>query len=422
MDTNQQIESEEARLESLKASEVTQKVNLEEKFPRQTMEFGGLGAVAFRDIVPEMMRPGGEIPMVMMTGWAMNQEVIGNTTEALFEAGQRVVPFDVEGGASGFKEKFGDEIDRQAELLKKWLEVNDSEKFHLVGQSMSALVLLSLLENHPEMQDKVASMILVSPMGLSGDPSEHRVQSSSEKSLRGRIFDAAKRGVIGKSLDNLLQRKAVEDGRNSKREKTDEDRQIEERVERAWKGFLKNHPGRAAKEGFAMAGADEYNTLNLLKAMGLKVGIIQGASDQLNSAQGLVENIARQAVANSSVRPELVGKDGMEKIPEELKILPSDSEEEKNRKRKEIIDIKMELQQTENRVPIDSLTLVEGGHEIFGPRAIAAKLIHEADFLVNNTERQEVAEDETRRLGDIRKQLGELVTEDSAAAPVDNIQ
>lgn len=423
MDTNQQIESEEAQLEqSPKTPEVTQEVNLEEKFPRQTMEFGGLGTVAFRDIVPEMMRPGGEIPMVMMTGWAMNQEVIGNTTEALFEAGQRVVPFDIEGGASGFKEKFGDEIDRQAELLKKWLEANDSEKFHLVGQSMSALVLLSLIENHPEMQEKVASMILVSPMGLAGDPSEHGVQSSSEKSLRGRIFDAAKRGVIGKSLDNLLQRKAVEDGRNNQREKTDEDRQIEERVERAWKSFLKNHPGRAIKEGFAMAGANEYNTLNLLKAMGLKVGIIQGASDQLNSAQGLVENIARQAVTNSSVRPELIGADGMEKIPEELKILPSDSEEEKNRKRKGIIDIKMELQQTENRVPIDSLRLVEGGHEIFGPRAIAAKLIHEADFLVNNTEKQEVVEDDTRRLGDIRKQLGELLTEDPAAPFGDELQ
>lgn len=57
------------------------------KYPLQTMEFGKLGTVSFRDISPEMVRPGGEVPMVMMTGWAMNQDVIGNTTEALVEAG-----------------------------------------------------------------------------------------------------------------------------------------------------------------------------------------------------------------------------------------------------------------------------------------------------------------------------------------------
>lgn len=384
--------------------ETPQRESLDEKFPRQTIEFGGLGAVAFRDIVPEMIRPGGEIPMVMMTGWAMNQEVIGNTTEALFDAGQRVIPFDIEGGAHGLKERFGDEIDRQAELLKKWMDTHDDDKFHLVGQSMSALVLLSLLENHPEMKDKVASMILVSPMGLAGDPAEHGVQRS-EKGFRGRIFDAAKRGVIGKKLDNLLQRKAVEDGRNNQREKTDEDRQIEERVERAWKGFLKNHWGRAAKEGFAMAGANEYNALNLLKAMGLKVGIVQGAQDQLNSAQGLVENIARQAVSNSQVRPELIGDNGMEKIPDELKILDSDSEEEKNRKRKAIIDIKMELQRTENKVPLDSLTLVEGGHEIFGPKAIATTLTRTADNLVRDDEQQQISNQELQDIARVREEL-----------------
>ncbi|MDO8269633.1 MAG: alpha/beta hydrolase [Candidatus Levybacteria bacterium] len=405
MDPNPVAESElqQPAYES-EIPETPQRESLDEKFPRQTIEFGGLGAVAFRDIVPEMIRPGGEIPMVMMTGWAMNQEVIGNTTEALFDAGQRVIPFDIEGGAHGLKERFGDEIDRQAELLKKWMDTHDDDKFHLVGQSMSALVLLSLLENHPEMKDKVASMILVSPMGLAGDPAEHGVQRS-EKGFRGRIFDAAKRGVIGKKLDNLLQRKAVEDGRNNQREKTDEDRQIEERVERAWKGFLKNHWGRAAKEGFAMAGANEYNALNLLKAMGLKVGIVQGAQDQLNSAQGLVENIARQAVSNSQVRPELIGDNGMEKIPDELKILDSDSEEEKNRKRKAIIDIKMELQRTENKVPLDSLTLVEGGHEIFGPKAIATTLTRTADNLVRDDEQQQISNQELQDIARVREEL-----------------
>ncbi len=359
--------------------EVHASESLAEKYPLQTMEFGKLGTVSFRDIAPEMPRPGGEVPMVMMTGWAMNQDVIGNTTQALVEAGQRVVPFDIKGGGKGV-EGVGDtsaEINRQGELLKKWIEQSGNEKLHLVGQSMSALVLLSMLENNPDMVDKVASVVLVSPMGLGGKD----------------------------SLPALIKRQGEETKRNNAREKSDEDKQIESRVAKSFKEFMLHHPFRMTKEGFAMAGADEYNVLNLLKSRGLKVGIIQGAQDQLNSSQRVVENIARQAVANSSVRPELIGADGMEKIPEELKILSTDSEEEANRKRKTIIDIKMELQRTENKVPIDSFKLVEGGHEIFGPRAIAKKLIDSVDYLTQGGEEQQAAAEDAQDLAQARAQL-----------------
>ncbi len=364
-------------------SEIHASETLGEKYPLQTMEFGKLGAVSFRDIAPEMPRPEGEIPMVMMTGWAMNQDVIGNTTQALIEAGQRVVPFDIKGGGKGV-EGVGDsseEINRQGELLKKWIEQSGNEKLHLVGQSMSALVLLSMLENNPDMVDKVASVVLVSPMGLGGKD----------------------------SLPALIKRQQEETKRNNAREKTDEDRLIEPRVAKSFKEFMLHHPFRMTKEGLAMAGADEYNVLNLLKARGLKVGIIQGAQDQLNSTQRVVENIARQAVANSSVRPELIGEDGIEKIPEELKILPTDSEEEANRKRKAIIDIKMELQRTENKVPIDSFKLVEGGHEIFGPRAIAKKLIETVDYLQHpNTEGGDTLEERMKEKDRIEAEKREL--------------
>jgi pimeloyl-ACP methyl ester carboxylesterase len=352
--------------------------NFNDKFPRQTMEFPN-GKVMFREIKPETLREGGNIPMVMMTGWAMNQEVIGNTTKGLYESGQTVVPFDIEGGGKGVKgvEDSLGEINRQGELLKKWMESRGDEKFNLVGQSMSALVVLAMIENNPEIADKIASVVLVSPMGLGGKD----------------------------NLPSLIKRQMAETKRNSAVEKTDESKVIEKRVAKSFKDFLLHHPIRAAKEGFAMAGSDEYDVLNLLRDRGLKVGIIQGAQDQLNSNQRVVENIARQAVANSNVRPELIGEDGMEKIPDELKIFPTDTKEEVLRKQKAIFDIKMELNRTENPVPIDTFKFVEGGHEIFGPEAIAKKILRTVDYLSEDSKKKQIEQQDAHELSQTREEL-----------------
>jgi pimeloyl-ACP methyl ester carboxylesterase len=409
MNPDDMAEAEAPKVEQARiAPETPQRESLDEKFPLQTMEFGKIGKVAFRDIKPEITRPGGETPMVMMTGWAMNQEVIGNTTEALVEAGQRVVPFDIDGGGKGV-DGVGDssaEINRQGELLKKWMESRPDGKFHLVGQSMSALVVLAMIENNPDIADKIASVVLVSPMGLGGKD----------------------------NLPGLLSRQGAETERNNAREKTDEDRKIEPRIAKAFKDFMLHHPIRAAKEGFAMAGSDEYNILNLLKAKGVRVGIIQGAQDQLNSSQRVVENIARQTVANSNVRKELIGEDGMEKIPDNLKILPTDSEEEVKRKQKAIIEIKLELQRTENKVPIDSFTYVEGGHEIFGPSAIADTLIRTVDKLDKQLTPEEAAQsaeeiregvkrfrqqqEDAEQISETREELKEVAQAETSENPI----
>ena len=109
--------------------ETLHRESLEDKFPLQTIEFPN-GKVAFRDIKPETLREGGDVPMVLMTGWAMNQDVIGNTSEGLYKKGQRVVPFDIKGGGRGVEEQEGSsqEINRQGELLKKWMEGREDEK------------------------------------------------------------------------------------------------------------------------------------------------------------------------------------------------------------------------------------------------------------------------------------------------------
>lgn len=53
-----------------------------------------------------------------------------------------VIHFDIKGGGKGVEGAVdsSSEINRQGELLKKWIEQSGDEKLHLVDQSMSALV------------------------------------------------------------------------------------------------------------------------------------------------------------------------------------------------------------------------------------------------------------------------------------------
>ncbi len=425
-EASQPVKPKTETSETPKAPESPQ-INFNDKFTLQTMEFSH-GKVAFRDIKPESLREGGDIPLVMMTGWAMNQEVIGNTTKGLVEKGQRVIPLDMVGGGKSV-EGNGDaagEINRQALLLKMWMDAQEgTEKFRLLGQSMSALVLLALVENDPEMADKIQSIQLISPMGLAGNPSEHTTDISSSnpkvtetepgkfevvvgspsvesepvtKNFKGRVLDRfVKRVPVVEGLVNTVKRKFSEDARNAARPKTAEDAQIEPIVDKTWKSFLKNHPSRAFKEGIAMSRADEYNVLNLLKAKGIKVGIIQGADDQLNSSQGVIENISRQAAARSTVDQRYVDKRGLEKIPDNLQIVEDDSPEIIKEKQKAIIDLKLELQRTENRVPIDSLSMPQGGHEIFGKEATADTILRQIDNLEQPEKHRAILDENMRR-------------------------
>lgn len=227
------------------------------------------------------------------------------------------------------------------------------DQVNVVGQSMAAITMLRAIEKYPELAVKIKNFIEVSPMGLGGKD----------------------------NLPSLMKRKNADDKRYNSSEKTDEDKSVDEVVMKNFFDFIIHHPAMAAQEGFGMAGADEYNVLNLLKSQGIGVGLIQGAQDLLNSNERVLENIARQAVEGSKVRPELIGPDGKEKLPEELTVLDTDTEEVKNEKRRKIIEIKMELQRTQNRVPIDSLKVVEGGHEIFGQKRLVRKILSSIDEL-----------------------------------------
>lgn len=444
MEINEIPEQEHAKVEQVPTTipEVSlpvkqSEVNLDEKFPAQQLKFEK-GNIKVRDLVPENLKEGGEIPIVIMAGWAMKQDVVGNTARGLYDLGRRVMPLDIEGGAQSITGRFQNEIDRQADTVYEWIKSNPDQKFRFAPQSMSALIILSMVDRHSDVIDQIDGIVELSPMGHAGDSSDHTLEVSDpkyfaesqekKKGFKARIMDTAMK-VGGKSMYDMLQRKFAEDARNNEREKTEEDAQIEARVMESLGKSMDprkgGNPIKSAREAFEMARADKYNVLNLLKSKGIKVGIIQGAQDRLNSAQGLVENISRQSIANSGVDEKYSDERGIEKLPEELKILETDSPEVTLEKQKKIVQLKMELTQKENRVPLDALVLVEGGHEITGPYGFARDINRAFDYLDHpenyrkildenlrkNEEARKVKEKKTQGLKEARQELTQITSE-----------
>lgn len=74
--------------------------DLEAKHPLQTTEYPN-GKIAYRDMKPDVLRQGGDVPLVMMSGWGTNLKDIGNVSGEVYGEGQHVVTFDIEGGAKG---------------------------------------------------------------------------------------------------------------------------------------------------------------------------------------------------------------------------------------------------------------------------------------------------------------------------------
>ena len=173
------------------------------------------------------------------------------------------------------------------------------------------------------------------------------------------------------------------------RKKTDEDKQIESRVAKSFKDFLLHHPIRAAKEGFAMAGSDEYDILKLLQEKGIKTAIIQGDLDKLNSSERVWNKIGE---GSASVWKALTQEDydadpryGEHGIAVGDKVWNSEAQNE--------------------TPPFDSITMVDGGHEIFGPEAIAAKILRVTDHLSQNSQEKQIEQTEATELALAREAL-----------------
>lgn len=329
--------------------EAPQRESLDDKFPLHTLTLDK-GNIKYRDIEPDNPRAPENRPLLMLTGWAMNQEVVGNTVKGLYEKGAHPVPVDFEGGKLG--------IGGEAEMLATLLRGMKDEKVDILGQSMAAITVLSMIEKHPELRDKIGKVLLVSPMGLGGKD----------------------------SLLGLGKRQLDEIKRDGKVEKNEERQAINKRVGESFGRFLKGSLPRAVKEIWGMKGADKYAVLDVLKESGIKTAIIQGDLDQLNSSERVWDNISRQSVAGENAR-DIRGKDGKEMpTPEYLRINDSDDEQTKARKLQEFVAFKERINRENNDPPFDSITMTAGGHEIHGPRIMADKIIQTLDSLDNEFE------------------------------------
>lgn len=240
--------------------EVPKSTELYDKFPLQKLDFTR-GKVAFRDMRPDEPRPnGGEIPIVMMVGWLMNQDSIVNSATTLVDRyNQHTIPLDFVGGGNlwDFTLKPQAEIERQADILHEWLQTRTEPKVNIMGISKSALVVIELLKRHSEDVSKLNAMIIAQGIGISGEDTP----------------------------DDLKARKKEEDKRNAQRPKTAEDRQLEPVISKMWKLAMARHPIRTYKEGYAMAEADEYAALEGIQNMGVKVVAIQAVDDKLATAE-----------------------------------------------------------------------------------------------------------------------------------------
>lgn len=314
--------------------------NIEDSFPLHTLTLDK-GNVKYRDIEAEHPRNEANTPLLMMTGWAMNQEVVGNTIKGLHEKGARAVPVDFEGS----KLSIDDEADMLASLLTEMKE----EKVDVLGQSMAAVTVLSMIEQHPELRAKIGKVLLVSPMGLGGKDS---------------ILGLGKR-----QLDEIR--------RDSKVEKNEERQAINKKVGESFGRFLRGNPLRAVKEIWGMKGADKYDVLEILKASGIKTAIIQGDLDRLNSSERVWNKIGEGSEPAWKVLTEedyKIDKDEYDKkgIKPGQKVWNRDGANEPP--------------------PFDSITMTAGGHEIHGPKIMADKIIRTLDALDREYTGQELAE------------------------------
>lgn len=296
-----------------------------------------------------------------LLGWTNKQDIIENTVRGLvYDQGQRVIPVDVEGGGKGVKidGTNSSEINRQAALLKDWLEKRPEQKINLLGQSMSALTVLVLIDNYPELSDRIDSMIFVSPMGLGGKKGFKRLAS----------------GFLSETMV-----------RSPKRKKNSEDIKLEPIVAKTFIKSLVGHPIRHIKEVMAMASADEYEVLYQLKERGIKVGIIQSVDDLAADNESLSDQITERATEKST---RLLTQEEFEKDPKYLEhgfsvgdMVWNDKSLEQDRPP---IDILMELE-----VGMDG----QGrGHGISGPRKLGGSIVRLLKRLKNPiTEEQAIA-------------------------------
>jgi hypothetical protein len=248
-----------------------------EWFPAQEVELDN-GKLDIRDIRPEALREDKDVPLVSILGFGTGNAALSRTFMHLRDSGEHILGIDFVGGGKGIEggEGASTEFNRQGELLYQYL--NDYLKSHpeieqvdFMTQSAGLLKVFALAKLHPEFLPKIRNLIMYSPVGI-----------YEKDDFLGPVR-------IGKRF--LAEDKRYKDSPYKSqfdRENTESLKKANERLMN-----LKNPKEilRHLKIVNSLARGASYPTLEVLKAAGIKIGVIQGDSDKLASAEMLFKRM-----------------------------------------------------------------------------------------------------------------------------------
>jgi len=248
-----------------------------EWFPAEEVKLAH-GTLDIRDIRPDFLREGKDVPLVSILGFGTGNVALSRTFDELKNSGEHVIGVDVVGGGRGVKDDEGgsSEFNRQGELLyeyfNKYFEDNPGvEKVDFLTQSAGILRVLALVKLHPEFIPRMRNLIIEAPVGL-----YEKNDKLSPLRILKRFLAEGKR--YNKS-----------DPKTKYAEENSENMKIaNKRMMRLW------HPGdviKALKEINALSRTNAYPDLEDLKAYGVKIAVIQGDKDQLASTKMLFDRI-----------------------------------------------------------------------------------------------------------------------------------
>lgn len=242
---------------------------LHERFERKMLDFEH-GRLAVRNVEPENKRD--MMPLVSTLGFGTGNVALQHTISELFYSGEHVIEVDFIGGGKGVRGEEGSssEYNRQGMLMAEFMDNYFSqnphiEKMDIMAQSSALFRVLALAKLRPDLLPKIRNILLTSPSGLNEKDSH-----------------------LG-----LLKRFRAEGKRYKESEKGLYDSENDANLKIAFNETVKPYPIKTLKEINAMARANQYPTLEVLKTAGIKIGVLQGADDKIVPIQDLADRIAK---------------------------------------------------------------------------------------------------------------------------------
>lgn len=225
------------------------------------------GEAEYVQITPE--NPESNVPILIASGWSQGRKAYKESAEEAYRQGRTSILVDHarHGGIKSANntarplevEEFHNEILHKANTLMEIIDDVGAEKVDVIAHSEGALNTVVAALQKPE---KFSTIILAMPAGMIG--------SDSVLKLAGRFAPKMVLSVTKDMIDNPNIAAAINtDGTK----------------------YIAKNPVKAAKEVQAMAETSIDDTLELLRAKGIKVGVLQSRADTVFPAHRIEQNV-----------------------------------------------------------------------------------------------------------------------------------